>query len=76
MVARLILAIHRSSPVLQALRHLGQKHAANPAFVHQGKQLVKRGQGEGVNAVAAQVGNLPGCLVGGHALGQAAQIFY
>ena len=70
-----VVAEFGRATVLQALRHLSQEHAADPALVEQLEQLVERGQGVGFDPVAAQVGHLARRLVGGHALGQAAQAF-
>jgi hypothetical protein len=70
-----VAGVGARSPVLQALRHLGQKHPADTALVEQGEQLVERRHGGGFNLIGAQVGHLACRLVGGHALGQAAQVF-
>ena len=60
--------------ILQALRHLRQKGLADAAPVQQGQQGVEPLGGVGVEAVAAQVGDLARGLVRGHALGQPAQV--
>ena len=73
MVARLITTICCCAPILQALRHLGQKHPTHATPLKQRQQLIKRGQRKGIQAVAAKIGNFPGCLVGCHAFCEAAQ---
>ena len=60
---------------LQPLRHLGQKDPADTSPLQQRQQGHQRRHRQAVDAVAAQVGHFACCLVGGHPLGQPAQVF-
>ena len=60
--------------VLQPLRHLRQEHAADTALRQRREQAVQRLRGVVLDVVTAQIGQLARCLVGGNALGQAAQV--
>ena len=62
------------APALQALRQLRQELGAHAAGLHQRVQCHQVGQGVGIELVAAQIGHLARGLVGGHPLGQAAQV--
>ena len=78
-ISTLICPARLNPPItagVQPQRHLRQKNATHTALVEQRQQLVKLGQGVGVNLVANQVGHLSGGLVGCHALGQATQVFH
>ena len=60
--------------VLQALRDLHQKHAADAAAVQQREQFVELGVAEALDAVADEVGDFARGLVGGQAFGEAPQV--
>ncbi len=62
--------------VLQALPHLRQKHPGHAALLELGQQGIERLQTAFLDAVATQVGDFACGLVGGHTLGQAAQVFH
>ena len=71
---RLVHRIAGRTAVLQTLHHLPQKYQLHPPKGQPFQQSVKVARSEVFNLVAAEVGHFPRCLVGGHALGQAAQV--
>ena len=74
-ITRWVAGFGGTPAVLQALRHLRQKHAAHTPEVHLRQQLIQCLQAVGFDVVAAQVGNFARRFVGCNPFRKAAQVF-
>ena len=68
------LGVDLERPVLQTLRHLGQEGNGHAAPLQQGPKRLKPLHSAGRQPIAHEVGHLARRLVGGQALGEAAQV--
>ncbi len=69
-----VVRVGRRAVVLQLLRHLRQERLADRAPVEEGEDGIELAEAVRLDPVAAQVGDRARRLVGGRALGEAAQV--